>query len=185
RVEDSQLATGELGYFQDQRPPTVDSSQVGDKAVLRLSQQDTHGNFWPVFRSSGDLDWTVHLTPQVPMNLDVKTGTGAVDVDLEKLNLTELKLNAGTGSVTAVLPANATSTKASINSGVGSLDLTVPEGVEAQITVKTGIGVVNVDSRFAKKGENVYESSGYNDSAKHKLEMTVNAGVGSVDISSK
>ena len=68
---------------------------------------------------------------------------------------------------------------------MGSIELEIPRDVEARITVKTGIGRVDVDERFAKQGDNVYQSRGYSASAKNRLDLVVNAGVGSVDIASR
>lgn len=60
----------------------------------------------------------------------------------------------------------------------------MPEGVAARIEVNTGVGGVNADSDFTSR-DNVYESSGYNSEARNKVDLKLDAGVGSVDIRKK
>ena len=126
----------------------------------------------------------MHLNPEPQVTLDVNTGTGRSDLNLEKLHVTNLSLNSGTGSTTVTLPAEAGNTNAKIDGGVGSIDVLIPAGVEAHIMVNGGIGSVNVNSRFGKTGDHTYKSAGYN-TAKNKLNLDINTGIGSVNVTSQ
>jgi predicted membrane protein len=116
--------------------------------------------------------------------LKVNTSAGHTTLELEKLSLTSLSVDSGVGSTDITLPSQANGLTATINGGVGSLNVTIPSGVEARIKVDSGLGNVTVDDRFSKTDEHTYQSSGYSE-AKNKLNLSLDAGVGSVNISSR
>jgi hypothetical protein len=69
-------------------------------------------------------------------------------------------------------PQAAGETKASIRAGAASLDLVIPEGVAASITIDSGVSSVNVDEgRFPKAGDR-YESPDF-ESAQNKLTLDI------------
>lgn len=177
------LATGTLGYYSRSGQPSQSVNTSGDTLELDLNQSSRGG---PIFfgDSNGSLNWNIHLNPQTSTRLIVKTGAGHTSLELEKLHLTNLTLNSGVGSSDVTLPSQANGLNATINGGVGSLNIEVPAGVEARIKVNSGLGSVNVDSRFSKIDDQTYQSSNYNDS-NNKLNLSLNAGVGSVNITSR
>ena len=80
------------------------------------------------------------------------------------------------------LPANAGNTRVDIDSGASSLILHVPSGVAARIRVKSGIASINIDSnRFPRQEGGLYESADYA-SAANRADITIDTGVGSVEI---
>lgn len=183
--ETSKVLMSALDYYENQPAPEHSTSSEGDTVKVLISQRTNNISGWPFFSGSKGLNWDVHLNKQIPTKLTLNSGTGTTDLDLEQLKVTDLTLRAGTGSITVVFPSSAGSTNAVINGGVGSLDLAIPSGVEAHIVVNTGIGGVDVNSRFASKGDHVYESSGYSKEPKNKLDLEVHAGVGGINISSR
>jgi len=71
---------------------------------------------------------------------------------------------------------------ADIDTGVSSLKLIVPEGVSARIRIKGGLSAINVNTtRFPLVEGKVYQSSDYT-TAVNRLDLTVDAGVGAIDI---
>jgi hypothetical protein len=61
------------------------------------------------------------------------------------------------------------------------LDLFVPEGVAASITIDSGVSSVNVDEgRFPKAGDR-YESPDF-ESAQNKLTLDIDVGAASLDL---
>ena len=157
----------------------------GQTVDVRLKQPNNEG-FAFLTSPNQSINWDLHLNPEPQVTLDINTGTGRSDLNLEKLHVTNLSLNSGTGSTTVTLPAQAGNTSAKIDGGVGSIDVLIPAGVEARIMVNGGIGSVDVDSRFDKTGDHTYEFSGYSsNSAKNKLTLDINAGIGSVNVRSQ
>jgi hypothetical protein len=180
--ETALLASGTLQYYESSGPPVQNVNRSGDAVTLRITQSDSHRGFnWGGQQGQ---DWKIHLNPQVPTKLTVDTGVGETNLDLRDLKLTDLDLHVGVGATTATMPAGAGTTSAKVDGGVGSLDLYIPEGVGARISVDSGLGGIDVDSRFAKQAGDVYQSSDYNQ-ATNKLDLTVHVGVGGVNIRSR
>jgi hypothetical protein len=177
------LATGTLNYYSRSGAPSQSVNTSSNTLNLNLKQSNKGGPFF-FGDSNGSLDWNIHLNPQTPTRLDVNTGTGHTTLELEKSNITNLIVNSGTGSTDVVLPAQAGDLKATVDGGVGSIDITIPSGVEARIRIDSGLGSVNVDDRFSKTGDKTYQSAGYSES-KNRVDLNLDAGVGSVNITSR
>ena len=77
--------------------------------------------------------------------------------------------------------ANSGNTRADIDTGASSLKVSIPAGVAAKIQVKSGIASVTVDARFPRITSGLYQSSDY-DTAANRVDMTIDAGVGSIEI---
>jgi hypothetical protein len=180
------LATGTLGYYQNNKQPEQAISTNGDTIHLNLVQRDDNVNFIPFFGKDKDhLDWNIHLNPGAPTSLDVQTGAGNSTLDLEKLKVTELNVERGIGNVEVTLPAEAGSSSVTVQSGVGNARIVVPGGVAARITVHSGIGKVNVGDGFTKVDDRTYQSLDYSSSAKNKLDLDIEAGIGNVNVATK
>jgi hypothetical protein len=178
--ETSLLAKGTLGYYERWGEPRQEVSRSNNTTILRLDQgEDQSINFG---RSDGP-EWDISINQQVPVKLTVNAGVGQTNLDLEGARVTDLNLNVGVGTTSVTFPEQAGATTARIKGGVGSLEIFVPEGVEARIAVDTGIGGVDVDERFIKEGD-VYTTEGYN-GAENKIDVTLNVGVGGVEIRSR
>jgi hypothetical protein len=90
-------------------------------------------------------------------------------------------LETGAASVDVTFPRAAGETEASIRAGAASLDLLIPEGVAASITIDSGVSSVNVDEgRFPKTGDR-YESPDFN-SAQNKVTLDIDIGAASLKV---
>jgi len=177
------LATGTLEYYQGQSVPQQSLSSANGQATLTLRQ--TRGAGFDIgswFSEKRTPEWNIHLNPKVPTTFMANLGTGNSTIDLSESQVNTVNIESGTGNGTIVFPASAGHVTSTVNGGVGNLNLTIPEGLEARIEVSTGIGNTNVDDRFAKQGDNVYITKGYND-AKNKLDLKLDVGIGNVEIS--
>jgi hypothetical protein len=124
----------------------------------------------------------VSLSPQTPSELRVNGGAGDLDLRLTALPITYFELNAGVGGSKIVLPQSAGRTSARVSVGIGGVDVTIPEGVAAQITVDKGIGGGDIDqSRFPKVGGDTYRSANY-DNAANRVDLYVSGGIGGTTI---
>ena len=186
----AKLAAGRLDYFGNYQKPDQTTSTSGNTANLTLDQRADNMNFDPFNwfgnedRSlDGSLDWEIHLNPAIPTSLDVQTGAGNGTLDLGQMKVTNLVVQRGVGNVEITLPSSG-STDARIQGGVGNANITVPKDVAARIKVNKGIGNANV-SGFKSVGNDTYESEGYSSSAANRVELTVESGVGNVNIRSR
>jgi hypothetical protein len=129
----------------------------------------------------GGLEWSVRLTPDIPLALRVETGASTAELDLTDLRVTDLRLVSGVNSAQVKLPARAGRTKVRVEGGLGSLKVWVPEGVAAQIRSRGGLSAIHIDrSRFPRSGR-AYQSTDY-ETAANKVELDVQIALGSVEI---
>lgn len=138
---------------------------------------------FPFFWTPGDnLNWDIHLSPQVPLVFYLETGANRARLDLSDLLVTALHFKSGASATDLVLPENAGNTDVRIESGAASLTIRIPDGVAAQIRSEGGLSSISVDrNRFPKTGA-VYRSPDY-DTAQNKVDIRIQTGVGSVQIS--
>ena len=137
--------------------------------------------FW-AWAPGESLDWDIRLNPTVPLSLKIDSGASASTLDLTDLKVVDLDIDTGASSTEVSLPANAGNTRVDIDSGASSLVLHLPSGVAASIRIKSGIASVNVDSnRFPRLDGGLYQSADYATAA-NRADITIDTGVGSVDI---
>lgn len=91
------------------------------------------------FRPGGNeaIDWEVHLTPEMPIDLLVRSSAGA-DLDLSRLQLTSAELDLGTGGGRIRLPAGAY--EAVIRAAGGTVEISLPSGGAFEIIVHSDAG---------------------------------------------
>lgn len=127
------------------------------------------------------INWSVRLNQDIPVALDLEIGANEATLDLSDLRISEVYLKSGANATDIRLPSQSGFTRLRISSGAASVNLHVPQGVAAQITSRSGLSSINVDTqRFPKMGSN-YRSADY-DTATNKVEIDIEMGVGSVTI---
>jgi len=142
---------------------------------LRTSQQPWA--WWP----GESLDWDVRLNRDIPLSLKIDSGASTSILDLSELKVTDLDIDTGASTTDLTLPANAGYTHVDIDTGASSLKISIPAGVAASIRVKSGISSVNINPRFPRIDGGSYQSPDYI-SAANRVEMTIDTGVGSVEV---
>lgn len=161
---------------------TVQSRRSGgtlDIEVVSRSERGAFGFFDFVGPRTVQGGWNLVLTEGVPVDLDIDTGVGSVDLDLSLVDLRSLELNAGVGSTTVALPRNA-GFDAAIDGGVGSITLLLPEGAPVRIDVDTGIGDIDIDGSFERNG-NIYTTASYRDDGAG-ARISIDVGIGQVRV---
>jgi hypothetical protein len=127
------------------------------------------------------MEWELGLTPDVPLELDFRTGAGEALIDLTDLRVEKLQVQTGASSTIVKLPARAGFTRVSVSGGLMSLRLQVPEGVAARISASGGLADVSVDrNRFPRQGR-FYQSADY-ETAENKVEIRAETGLGSLAV---
>jgi hypothetical protein len=138
-------------------------------------------HFWAWYPGAS-LDWDIRLNGDIPLSLKIDSGASSSTLDLTGLKVVDLDIDTGASSTEINLPANAGNTRVDIDSGASSLNLRIPTGVAARIRVKSGIASINVDSnRFPHLDGGLFQSTDYATAA-NRLDITIDTGVGSVDI---
>ena len=100
---------------------------------------------------------------------------------MKRHTLTFFALLALTFSATLILPARAGRSQVEVHAGAASVVMRVPQGVAGRIQMKSGLVGTKIDNnRFPFNGS-VYETPGF-DTAENRVEIMVEAGVGSIEI---
>lgn len=160
--------------------------------------------------NGNEIEWYIKLTPDVPLSLDVNGGVGPTKVDMTGLTVRSLKLDAGVGQFTVILPqqdeefdldmnTGVGQTKVylpenvnaslDIDAGVGSVDITIPPNTAVQVRANNGIGSIDVPSslrRMSKKTDfmdagGVWQSEGF-DLAERRIVIRYKGGIGSFHV---
>jgi hypothetical protein len=174
------LLEGDLTY-QGELVFEVDAK--GSRADIQIDTRLIDN--WISFPSNPgrDSDWEIFLTPEIPLDLSLDSGSGSCHFDLSELTLEGLFLDSGSGSVELSLPGGQ-SYPVTIESGSGSLQVDVPEEAGIRVVLDSGSGSFNPGSRFdlvigERQGDGVWETENY-DSASYTIEMTIDQGSGSI-----
>jgi len=132
---------------------------------------------------SEGLRWDLRLNDTIPMEVRLHTGAGETRVDFSSLLVSKVSLQTGASSTVITLPARAGFTSVDVHAGAASVVLRVPQGVAGRIHLKTGLVGSKIDNtRFPFNGS-VYQTPDY-ESAENRVEIFVEAGVASIEITS-
>ncbi len=154
----------------------------GDVLQARLRPRDAFN--WPgaIGPDRYSLDWTLALTPDVPLALDLQTGASDNHIDLTGLRVTDLRIECGASSTHVRLPSGSGHTRVDLHYGAASLELQVPEGVAARIRVRGALMGVAIDQRRFPRSGDEYQSPDFA-SATDRVEIDAEGGVGSIKVS--
>jgi len=129
--------------------------------------------------------WGVGLSPDVPLDLELDTGSGPCSFDLAGLHITDLIVDGGSGSVELSLPSGSTF-EARIEGGSGPINITLPESVGARVELDAGSGPFRPQERFQlvegeRRGDGVWETGNYG-TAEHTILLEIDQGSGPISI---
>lgn len=169
-----QLVSGT--YTTDERLVMAEDYHIeGSHGMLTLSQESDNGE-WAGPGVIGELD--MHLTDQVPVDLNVSAGAGDLTLDLTGMQINSLRVDGGAGTIHLILPESG-SFPVTVNGGVGTFEITVPDALEARLQVD-GLTSVSVGPRFEKPGDaQVWQTADYDDNG---ADIHISAGLGTVNV---
>jgi hypothetical protein len=151
---------------------------TGDHIQVKLHP---YQQFWNWYPGEG-LNWDVHLNGHIPMSLKIESGASSSDINLSDLKVQDLDIDTGASNLDLFLPSSAGNTHVEIDAGASSLTIHIPEKVAAKIVLKTGVSSISINAnRFPLIGKYIYESPDYA-AAENRIDMTINAGVGSITV---
>ncbi|MCI0520010.1 MAG: cell wall-active antibiotics response protein [Chloroflexi bacterium] len=122
-------------------------------------------------------EWTVGLTPAIPLAVDVDMGAGSINLDFTGLQLDHLEVNLGVGEINVTLPASG-DFAGKIEGGVGVIRVYVPEGSALRITHDSGLSIFDRPDAYLKS-EDAYQSPNYA-TAENQIDLELAVGVGAV-----
>ena len=137
--------------------------------------------FPPFFGNWQGLEWNFNLNREIPLALRLETGASQAELDLRDLKVTDLKISTGASKTDITLPANAGMTTVKVELGAASLDMVVPQGVDARIHAEQGVSAIEIDTNRFPYSNGIYESPNYS-SAQNKVDIKIEAGAGRVAV---
>ncbi len=123
---------------------------------------------------------TVHAD-SIPVELDVGIGTGRVEIDLSKIDLSSAEISEGVGKIEITLPESG-DYPLEIRQAVGSMIIIVPEGSDVQIEVSKALSSLSLPPGFERNDEYIY-SPGF-DREGEFIDLRVNQAIGNIVIES-
>jgi len=158
----------------------------GDRADVNLDSHFSGPWFGPFeFGDPARKRWDVGLSPNVPLDLTLNSGSGPCDFDLTGLQVSDLFLDSGSGSIELALPSGSTF-DVRMDGGSGSITIVLPESVGARVVLDSGSGSFRPDERFrlveGERGDDgVWETDNFR-TAEHTILMEIDQGSGSIRI---
>ena len=125
-------------------------------------------------------DWTVGVTGEVPVRMEVKAGAADVDLDCRELRLDELVVRSGASSV-HVQAAGRGRSRIRTETGAGSLEVLVPAGVAARVRTSALLGSREIDLGRFPAVLGGYESPGFGDAA-DRVDIDARTALGSLRV---
>ncbi len=129
------------------------------------------------------LDWTLHVSEQLPLALEIETSDGQATLELGAAHITDLKLRTRASATQIGLPDQVGTTTVHIEANSASLGLRVPPDVAAYIHGEWVTTRAEIDcARFPRiDGGAEYRSAEYETTAK-RVDIRIDVSAGSVTI---
>ena len=174
------LIEGDLTY---QGELIFDVIGQGSRADVKLDTRLVDNWGIPNFQVHQPAEWDIALTPEIPLDLRLDTGSGSCEFDLADLMIEDLFLDSGSGSIRLSLPEGQ-SFSIKMDSGSGSVRINFPGATGIRVKLDSGSGSFNPGADYQlvsgdKNGDGVWESNNY-DSAINTIEMIIDQGSGSI-----
>ncbi len=174
-----ELMEGSFVYNVERWKPEIDYSVSGTRGLLKIRQGKSSG--MPVGKKRNR--WDISLNNDVPLDLRIDFGAGKGKLDLRGLMLESLNIDMGVGSLTLDLADEwKQDLDVSIDGGVGSATVYLPEDVGVRVRVDKGIG--SVHARGMHKEGHVYTNDAYG-KTEVSIDMDIEAGIGSINLELK
>jgi len=95
-----------------------------------------------------DLVWDSQLSPRIPLDLHISMGVGQVSADLSGLQIKRLEVKGGVGALELILPTQELPYAVDIDSGIGEMNLIVPNDAFVTLDIDGGVGATNITTPY-------------------------------------
>jgi hypothetical protein len=124
--------------------------------------------------------WDINLTKNTPLDINIKGGAGDLLLNLEKLKVDRLNIDAGLGQLNIRYPDYDNETE--ISAGAGNIKLIVPATAALRIETNTVINSNNFDEvGLIKLYDNVYKSKNYGE-VENKIDIKITTSAGNIKV---
>jgi len=173
----SKLAEGEILYSSIADKPSLSLDSAFGQGIFKIKQPFISNNI-PFFSSLRN-HVKLLLNPQIPVQLQIKSGASQENLNLSLLRVDDLEIDSQASSISITF-GNQYSTKAKIKTTASNIEIKLPPAVEGKIKVNSKVKSVNIPSRF-KKNQDEYKTEGF-DKASIRVDIQIEALAGSVTV---
>jgi hypothetical protein len=180
--DSNNLIVGDVAYSGEL---VFEVKERGGEAEVELDQRSAGPWRGPIqLLPRGEDRWDIRLSPRIPLNLDLDSGSGRCSFDLSELDVEALVLDVGSGTIELVLPAR--TFEARIDGGSGGLTIVLPQKVGARVTLDAGSGGFHPAERFRmvsgeRDDDSVWETRDWQN-ADQRIEFRIDQGSGRISI---
>lgn len=194
------LMEADIQYSRQAWKPEISFSEDDETGHLSIDQPEMPVDF--NLNLDEDMNtWTIKLNDDIKQDVYCKIGAGQADLDLQGMNLNqvridvgvgehhinlrdtsvpEIEINAGIGQVFLDLTGQwRNDMDAEIKGGIGELNLKLSSDVGIRLNVNGGLG--KVDAPGLTRNERTYTNDLYG-KAIHNLDLNIKAGMGSIKV---
>lgn len=171
----SRLLDADFRYGRREGKPRVEYHVSGDEGQLDVAEKQNRALF-----GNSRAEWDLRFGENVPLDLRLDMGAGENNLRLAKLNVNHLEVHMGAGELNLDLTGvQASHLDAIVEGGAGQARIHVPKDIGTRIHASGGIGTINV--RGLTRDGDAYVNEAYGKTPA-TIELTVNGGVGEIDL---
>jgi hypothetical protein len=157
-----------------QSPTTIRVSVEGNTAYVNLSLEKS---FQPIEQSHNE--YLILLNDRLPLAFTGKMALSTCTIDLSELNVETFTLDSGLGTFDIIF--GETNTDATVDVGLCTGNIFVPQSVGVKLVYSKGVASLSVPSDWIHSG-NEYKSPNY-DTATYKINLVIDFGMGMITVS--
>ncbi|OGY22267.1 MAG: hypothetical protein A2126_03485 [Candidatus Woykebacteria bacterium GWB1_45_5] len=172
----SKLIEGKISFSKAANKPKISKEEVFGKGVLTISQE---GQTSLPFVSSLKNNTQLALSQQIPLELLIKAGAAAGNIDLSNLRVDYLEIDSKATTLKIIF-GKLYSTRAVLKAGAASLEIQIPPEIATRLKVDSKVKNLSVPPRFEKNGAE-YKTKEF-DKAFTRLDIEINAAAGTITI---
>ena len=154
---------------------SMTSNDDSTSTEINLNIQDSHVKF-----NNKGMRVKLGLNPNPVWDLNFDIGAASIDFDLSSYKVERLSIDGGASSIDVRLGDLNDLTEVEINAGASSIDIQIPETTGAELRTETVLSSRNFQG-FKKIKSGLFRTDNY-ETATKKINMSIDAGVSSVDI---
>jgi hypothetical protein len=179
-----ELADSTSNLFQaDVKEPyggyTLDKTTLDSVEVLNFRKRDQKGRGFKIDDMESN-ETRMRLNSAPVWDITVEMGAGETNFDLQNFKVRNLHFEGGAASFQAKIGSKLPLTDVSVETGVASVEIEVPENSGCRILVDSGLSSKDFNG-FAKQADGSYETSNFKTSA-NKINISLKGGLSSFEV---
>jgi hypothetical protein len=123
----------------------INFSAVGTtNKMVSLSETSDPSNWFTWALTSTEMKWNVGLAAGIPADIKINGGSGSINANLVGMKLQTLSADLGSGSSVFTFPQSDQEITANLNSGSGSVEISLPEKTDITLRLQSASGSLNI-----------------------------------------